>query len=96
MTKLHSLRTRLIALISLLAIAICGALAAFFLPQQSRLVDTALEREMQAQYASVIAAIDYERKSALALSTFASNLPEVRPRSPPAIVIAWSRRSAPR
>lgn len=78
MTKLHSLRTRLIALISLLAIAICGALAAFFLPQQSRLVDTALEREMQAQYASVIAAIDYERKSALALSTFASNLPEVQ------------------
>ena len=78
MSRLHSLRTRLVAVIALVAIAVCGALTAFFLPQQSKLVDLALDREMKSEYASVMAAIDYERKTAVALSSLMANLPEVQ------------------
>lgn len=75
MMKFHSLSTRLIAAVGLLAVAICGVLAALFLRQQAQLTDLALEREMKAEYQSVLAAIDYERKTVLALSTFAAGLP---------------------
>jgi methyl-accepting chemotaxis protein len=78
MSKLLSLRTRLIGVIALLAIVVCGALAAFFLPQQTKLVDLALDREMKSEYESVMAAIDYERRAMLSLSTLMTNLPEVQ------------------
>src|SRR5690349_15040034 len=78
MSRLHSLRTRLVGVIALVAIAVCGALAAFFLPQQSKLIDLALDREMKAEYGSVMAAIDYERKTVIALSSLMANLPEVQ------------------
>jgi methyl-accepting chemotaxis protein len=77
MSKLLSLRIRLIGAIGLLAIAVCGGLAAFFLPQQAKLVDLALEREMKSEHESVMAAIDYERKTVLALSAAVANIPEV-------------------
>ncbi len=49
-----------------------------FLQQQSALTELALNREMTAEYQSVIAAVDYERKTVLALATFGGNFPEVR------------------
>ena len=78
MSKLHSLRIRLVGTIALVAVSVCGALAVFFLPQQAKLVDLALEREMKSEYESVIAAIDYERKAMLSLSHLMANLPEVQ------------------
>ena len=76
MVKLHSLSTRLIGAVALMAIVICGVLAAIFLGQQAQLTDLALEREMKAEYQSVLAAIDYERKTVLSLATFAAGLPD--------------------
>ncbi|MBI3708643.1 MAG: HAMP domain-containing protein [Proteobacteria bacterium] len=76
--RFQSLRHRLIAATALIAIAVCGVLAALFLSQQTRLTELALDREMSSRYESVMAAIDYERKTVLALVTFAGNLPEVR------------------
>src|SRR5690348_8241729 len=78
MSKLLSLRARLIGVIALLAIVVCGGLAAFFLPQQTKLVDLALDREMKSEYESVMAAVDYERKAMVALSHLMANLPEVQ------------------
>ncbi|MBI1779724.1 MAG: HAMP domain-containing protein [Proteobacteria bacterium] len=77
MLKLHSLRTRLVAIIALIVVLVCAGLAALFLPQQEQLTRLALDREMRAQYQSVLAAVDYERKTVLALATFAASLPEV-------------------
>ena len=73
-----SVRARLIAVIAAIAVAVCGSLAALFLSQQARLTDLALNREMKAEYESVRAAIDYERKTVLALAKFTAALPEVR------------------
>jgi methyl-accepting chemotaxis protein len=78
MSKLHSLRIRLVGVIALVAVAVCGALAAFFLPQQARLVNVALEREMKSEYESVMAAIDYERKAMVSLSILMANLPQIQ------------------
>jgi len=78
MSKLHSVRTRLVGVIALVAVSVCGALAAFFLPQQAKLVELALDREMKSEYESVMAAIDYERKAMVSLSLLIANLPEVQ------------------
>jgi methyl-accepting chemotaxis protein len=78
MSILNSVAARLIAVIALIVVAVSGGLAVFFLSQQARLADLALDREMQAEYESVTAAIDYERKTVLALSSYIAALPAVR------------------
>jgi methyl-accepting chemotaxis protein len=78
MPVLHSLRARLVAVIAFIAVAVCAVLAAVFLPQQAQLTDLALDREMQAEYHSVMAAMDYERRALAAVASFGAALPEVR------------------
>ncbi len=77
MSALHSVRIRLVAAIGLLTIAVCGILAAIQWRQQSELTQLALDREMEAEYRSVVAAMEYEQHTFLALSTFAAAMPEI-------------------
>jgi len=78
MSVLHSLRGRLVLVIALVAIAVCGVLAAIFLRQQSAMTDLALDREMQSEYRSVMAAFDYDRKAVSALAMFTAASPTVQ------------------
>jgi len=78
MSIVRSLRTRLIAVIALMAIGVCGALAAFFIPQQEHLTGLALDREMKAAYESVMAAFDYEKKTVLTLATLTAANPGIQ------------------
>jgi methyl-accepting chemotaxis protein len=78
MLKRFSLRTRLVAVIAFIAIGVCGILSTLFLQQQAQMTELALNREMTAEYQSVLAAFDYERKTVLALASFGANLPEAR------------------
>jgi methyl-accepting chemotaxis protein len=74
---LVSLRARLIGAMALITIAVCGLLAGIFLLRQARLADLALDREMEAEYASVMAAIDYEKRTVSALATFTAAMPDI-------------------
>ncbi len=75
---LHSIRARLVTMIALMATCVCAAMAAFFIPQQAKLADIALDREMKAAYESVQAAIDFERKAVLTLATYVGSMPELQ------------------
>src|ERR1700760_3307983 len=73
MFKLRSIAARLI-----LAICVTAAvLGTFSLMQQRSLTQLALERELKLQYDSVIAAIEYEGRAALAVSAVIAALPPV-------------------
>ena len=78
MATLRSIRTRLIAVIVAMVIAVCGVLAIFSMSQQSRQTDLALDREMRSEYQSVLAAIDFERKSLLSLATMMAANPDIQ------------------
>jgi methyl-accepting chemotaxis protein len=78
MFKLQSIATRLIMSISLSVALSCGILGAFSLFQQRSLTRFALDQQLRLQYDSVIAAIDYEGRAALAVSSAIAALPQVR------------------
>ena len=77
MLKLQSISGRLILAISLLVVFVCGGLGAFSMIQQRSLTRLALDQELKVQYDSVVAALDYEGRAALAVSATIANLPPV-------------------
>jgi methyl-accepting chemotaxis protein len=77
MFKLRSIATRLILAISLTVAAACAILGTFSIIQQRALTQLALEQQLKLQYDSVIAALDYEGRAALAVSTTIAALPVV-------------------
>jgi methyl-accepting chemotaxis protein len=77
MFKLRSISVRLMLAISLTVAVACGILGTFSILQQRSLMRLALEQQLKLQYDSVIAAIDYEGRAALAVSAVISALPPV-------------------
>lgn len=88
MFKLRSIAARLILVISLTVAVACGVLGTFSVLQQRSLMRLALDQQLKLQYDSVIAAIDYEGRAAMAVSTVVAALPPV------AIAIAKGDRDA--
>src|SRR5215475_2453791 len=77
MFKLRSIASRLILAISLTVAAACGILGTFSVLQQRELTRLALEQQLKLQYDSVTAAIDYEGRTTLALSSVLAAMPPV-------------------
>src|SRR6202008_1381547 len=77
MFKLRSIAARLILAISLTVAVACGVLGTFSIIQQRSLTRLALHQQLKLQYDSVIAAIDYEGRAALAVSSVIAALPPV-------------------
>src|ERR1700760_3242291 len=77
MFKLRSISARLILAIASISAVICAVLGGFSLTQQRELTRLALDQQLQLQYDSVIAAIDYEGRAALAVSSAIAALPPV-------------------
>ena len=77
MFKLRSISARLILAISLTVAVACGILGTFSILQQRSLMRLALEQQLKLQYDSVIAAVDYEGRAALAVSAAVAALPPV-------------------
>jgi methyl-accepting chemotaxis protein len=69
MFKLRSISARLVLAISLTVAAACAVLGTFSIVQQRSLTRLALEQQMKLQYDSITAAIDYEGRAALAVSS---------------------------
>jgi methyl-accepting chemotaxis protein len=78
MSNLHSLRVRLIVVITLIVIAACAVLALSSMVEQTRLTDRALEREMRSEYQSVIAAFESEQKTFRVVATLMATDPDIR------------------
>ena len=77
MFKIRSIAVRLILAISLTVAVACGILGTFSILQQRALTRLALEQQLKLQYDSVIAALDYEGRAALAVSTAMAAMPQV-------------------
>jgi methyl-accepting chemotaxis protein len=77
MFKLRSIAARLILAISLTVAVACGILGSFSIIQQRSLMRLALDQQLKLQYDSVIAALDYEGRAALAVSATIAALPPV-------------------
>src|SRR5215470_12921924 len=77
MLKFRSISARLVLLISSTVAAACATLAGFFLTQQQSLTQLALNQELKVQYESVIAALDYEGRTALVAGEAIAALPDV-------------------
>jgi methyl-accepting chemotaxis protein len=77
MFKIRSIAARLILAISLTVAVACGILGTFSIMQQRALTRLALDQQLKLQYDSVIAAVDYEGRAALAVSSVISALPPV-------------------
>ena len=77
MPKFHSISARLVLAISLTVATACATLAAFSIMQQQTLTRLALDQELKVQYESVIAALNYEGRAALAVSATIAALPPV-------------------
>jgi methyl-accepting chemotaxis protein len=77
MFKIRSIAVRLILAISLTVAVACGILGTFSILQQRSLTQLALDQQLKLQYDSVIAAIDYEGRAALAVSSVVAALPPV-------------------
>jgi methyl-accepting chemotaxis protein len=77
MFKLRSIAVRLILALSLTVAAACGILGTFSVVQQRSLMQLALDQQLKLQYESVIAALDYEGRAALAVSAVIATLPPV-------------------
>src|ERR1700721_1299751 len=83
MFQLRSIAARLILAISLTVAAACGILGTFSIIQERALMRLALDQQLKLQYDSVIAAIDYEGRAALAGSAVVGNLATgVEPKKP--------------
>ena len=77
MFKLRSIAARLILAISLTVAVACGILGTFSIMQQRALTQLALDQQLKLQYDSVIAALDYEGRAALAVSAVVASMPPV-------------------
>src|SRR6201989_3013293 len=77
MFKVRSIAARLMLAISLTVALACAILGTFSIMQQRALTRLALDQQLKLQYDSVIAALDYEGRAALAVATTISALPQV-------------------
>jgi methyl-accepting chemotaxis protein len=77
MFKIRSIAVRLILAIALTVAAACAILGTFSILQQRALTRMALDQQLKLQYDSVIAAIDYEGRATLAVSSVVAALPPV-------------------
>ncbi len=77
MFKIRSIAARLILAISLTVALACAILGTFSIVQQRALTQLALDQQLKLQYDSVIAAVDYEGRAALAVSSVIAALPPV-------------------
>jgi methyl-accepting chemotaxis protein len=77
MLELRSISARLILTISLLVVLICALLGTFSVLQQRSLTRLALDQQLKLQYDSVVAALDYEGRAALAVSTVVAAFPPI-------------------
>jgi methyl-accepting chemotaxis protein len=77
MFKLRSIAARLILAISLTVAVACAILGTFSVMQQRALTRLALAQQLKLQYDSVIAALDYEGRVAMSVSTAVAALPAV-------------------
>jgi methyl-accepting chemotaxis protein len=77
MFKLRSISARLILAISLTVVVACGILGSFSIFQQRALARLALDQQLKLQYDGVIGALDYEGRTALAVSAVVAALPPV-------------------
>src|SRR3984893_10223784 len=77
MFQLRSIAARLMLAISLTVAAACGILGTFSVIQERALTRLALDQQLKLQYESVIAALDYEGRAALAVSAVIATLPPV-------------------
>ncbi|HVX76602.1 MAG TPA: methyl-accepting chemotaxis protein [Bradyrhizobium sp.] len=77
MFRLQSIGARLILAISLTVAAACAVLGTFSVLQQHALMQLALRQQLKLQYDSIIAAVDDEGRSALAVSAVIATLPPV-------------------
>ena len=77
MFKIRSIAVRLILAISLTVAVACGILGTFSIVQQRSLTQLALDQQLKLQYDSVIAAIDYEGRAALAVICRDRGMPPV-------------------
>jgi methyl-accepting chemotaxis protein len=77
MLRIRSISARLILALSLTVAVACGVLATFSVMQQRSLTQLALEQQLKLQYDSVISGIDYEGRTARAVSATIAALPPV-------------------
>ena len=77
MFRLRSIAARLILAISLTVAVACGILGTFSIIQQRSLTQLALDQQLKLQYDSVMAALDYEGRAAMAVSAVIATLPPV-------------------
>ena len=77
MLKLRSISARLALAIVVTVAGACALLAVFAVTQQQSLTRLALDQQLKQQYESVIAAFDYEGRTALAVSTVMARLAPV-------------------
>jgi len=75
MLKIRSISARVVLAITLTVAAACATLTVFSIIQQQGLTRLALEQELQVQYQSVMAAIDYEGRVAMAATGVIAGLP---------------------
>src|SRR5258708_18236160 len=73
----RSISARLVLAISLLIVVTCAVLGTYSVVQQRALTRLALDQQLKLQYDSVIAALDYEGRAALAVSGVVAALPPV-------------------
>jgi methyl-accepting chemotaxis protein len=77
MFRLRSIAARLILAISMTVAVACGILGTFSIVQERGLTRLALDQQLKLQYDSVIAALDYKGRAALAVSAVIATLPPV-------------------
>ncbi len=75
--KLRSISARLVLAIAITVAGACALLAVFSITEQQALTRLALDQQLKQQYESVIAAFDYEGRTALAVSTVFARLAPV-------------------
>jgi methyl-accepting chemotaxis protein len=78
MAALGSISARMIVAITLVAAGSCAALAAFGVWQQEATVQVALERELHADYANLIAALEAETRTTLVVSNVLASMQSVK------------------
>ncbi|MGD9838676.1 MAG: methyl-accepting chemotaxis protein [Afipia sp.] len=79
MRKLWSVSARIMIAISLVAAASCAGLAAFGLWRQNTAIDLALHRELEADYANIIGAMDSDTRAVQAVANSVANMSELKP-----------------
>jgi methyl-accepting chemotaxis protein len=78
MAALGSISARMIVAITLVAAGSCAALAVFGVWQQQATVETALDRELRADYANLVAALDAETRTTVLISNVLASMQSVK------------------